>query len=470
MHKVSVPVSDSRLRVAPESHYRERETPGRLAADQLSAAPIPHSSSGLRPTSHHASDRHLSSPHNPPSPHTNLQLDPGAPVNPYLTRTPMSSHAGYSMPPYRDQQETRVVTVEQPLPPAHQQQLMSRTIVQTPGDLAAVSGSATGWSDPSRGGVGPPTEGTGVSNYCWQPAPTQLVPAAGGGGDPGVALPSRALPAGLHDVPPAYYSAPEDLLALVWLSIRIIINRAAHHQPSVSLSVPQGGSGLHPPHGGSGGVRFGMAGPAVATAAAQLDPVPVQSRLHGPASGLHQQPSLSGTQMGAAASSAFPAQHYSHSGDERVRLTRDTSQVSKEQGPLGANLFTCRLPEWADEIDLYRLVASVGLKEDFQGCAVMRHDEGFSKNVGFLSFKTPNAAFRALNLLDGAQLSLDSQDERMTIPQVKKKAGGRLIVVDVKRTDLAEMLATLDPHSRVMLQQRVNRAGLDPGGTQGGRL
>uniref|UniRef100_A0A0G4F2V4 RING-type domain-containing protein n=1 Tax=Chromera velia CCMP2878 TaxID=1169474 RepID=A0A0G4F2V4_9ALVE len=142
---------------------------------------------------------------------------------------------------------------------------------------------------------------------------------------------------------------------------------------------------------------------------------------------------------------------------DRVRLTRDTSEIPRESGPLGSNLFCCRLPEWADELDLRRLVASVGLADEFRGCRVLRHEAGVSKNAGYISFSSPMAAFKALNLLDGAQLAMEPADARKAAPELERKAGGRLIIVDVRRSDLSEMMAVLDLPSRTLLRQRLER-------------
>jgi len=149
-------------------------------------------------------------------------------------------------------------------------------------------------------------------------------------------------------------------------------------------------------------------------------------------------------------------------------MMRDTAMVPRDKGPEGANLFLCRLPEWADEIDIHAVASHFAM---VRGCMVLRHDTGVSKNSARLSFSHPREAFQVMERMNGARIAMHPADSRRRIQGLLAKVDGRVITVDVKRNDISAMMAHLTAEEQVRVL-RIHNPGsqqsLLPTGAPGG--
>uniref|UniRef100_A0A0G4HUD7 RING-type domain-containing protein n=1 Tax=Chromera velia CCMP2878 TaxID=1169474 RepID=A0A0G4HUD7_9ALVE len=112
----------------------------------------------------------------------------------------------------------------------------------------------------------------------------------------------------------------------------------------------------------------------------------------------------------------------------RARRAVHVAAIPREQGPEGCNLFVCRLPEWADELDLYYAVRHM---PGLVGLTIVRHDNGVSKNLAYVSYMRHRDAYNAILALHGLVMA-------PTIaypPRVRETGRMRAIKVDVKRVE-----------------------------------
>uniref|UniRef100_A0A0G4FGU6 RRM domain-containing protein n=1 Tax=Chromera velia CCMP2878 TaxID=1169474 RepID=A0A0G4FGU6_9ALVE len=135
---------------------------------------------------------------------------------------------------------------------------------------------------------------------------------------------------------------------------------------------------------------------------------------------------------------------------QRGRGSRDNGMrvPVSERGPPGANLFVCRLPEWANEDDLMAIARPYGR---VTGCKVMRHENGTSKNIARLSYETPRQAFAAVRNLNGKHLAMVPNDPRISTTRMPNS---RAIKVEVRKAEFSQMLVHLqEDEARKLMQQ-----------------
>uniref|UniRef100_A0A0G4HQ55 RING-type domain-containing protein n=1 Tax=Chromera velia CCMP2878 TaxID=1169474 RepID=A0A0G4HQ55_9ALVE len=139
-----------------------------------------------------------------------------------------------------------------------------------------------------------------------------------------------------------------------------------------------------------------------------------------------------GTELGSKSRLIVPSSQHM-TGPSRPSGSTSVS----ERGPLGSNLFICRLPEWANEADILRVARPLGV---VVGCKVMRHENGVSKNIAHLSFESPRQAFQAMKALNGAMIEMDPSDPRRNSTRLPRC---RAIKVEIRKSEISGLLGAL---------------------------